>query len=371
MDAQAYVMDFAEQADIRINGSRPWDVTVYNQNLYKRILTQGTLGLGEAYMEGWWDCPAIDQMISRALGVELDKQVGKNLKTVIHKLMITFLNLQSQTRSQEVARRHYNIDHALFEAMLDPYMQYSCGYWKDAHTLEKAQLDKMELICQKLHLCSGMTVLDIGCGWGGLGRYMARRYGVRVTGITISTEQMRYAREWSQHMDVEIRNEDYRNLEGQWDRVVSVGMFEHVGCHNYTTFFDIARQCLKPDGLFLLHTIGGNGGIDSGSDPWLERYIFPNGVLPTALQITKTMKDMFIIEDWHNFGAYYDATLMAWYARLSKAWAEERIVCSETMRRMFTYYLLSCAGVARTRNMQLWQLVLSPAGVKGGYESVR
>ena len=378
--------EWCEAADIRIlvdgenfAAPRPWDVVVHDGRLFGRILSHGTLGLGEAYMDGWWDCDRMDEMLFRAIRSGMEQHISNNLSGWLHEAAFRLLNLQSRSRAFMVAKHHYDADPALFRAMLDPFMQYSCGYWEHADNLEDAQIAKMELICRKLELKPGMSVLDVGCGWGGLSRYMAEHYQVKVTGITVSEEQLIVDREKAGSLPVEYMLLDYRDLPGQstfctrsgagngtWDRVVSVGMFEHVGRKNYRVFLDMIRKCLRPDGLFLLHSIGSNGG-GCGADPWLTRYIFPNGVLPSPSSLAKALEGVFVLEDWHNFGADYDRTLMAWKDRFEKGREAGAFVCDERLRRMFNYYLSSCAAAFRARTIQLWQLMLSPKGVPGGY----
>lgn len=373
-----------KEKDGEENGTlRPWDIVVHDKRLFGRILSHGTLGLGEAYMDGWWDCEQMDVMFCKAIRAGIERRIEGNFSGWLHETAFRFLNLQTRSRAFMAAKHHYNADPALFRAMLDPYMQYSCGYWGQADNLEDAQLAKMEMICRKLKLEPGMSVLDIGCGWGGLARYMAEHYQVRVTGITVSDGQLAVARENAGELPVEYLLLDYRDLPGsakfgekdgsggrRWDRVVSVGMFEHVGRRNYDVFLKVARRCLKPDGLFLLHCIGSNGR-GCGADPWLTRYIFPNGVLPSTSVLTKALEGIFVMEDWHNFGADYSKTLLAWQARFHKGCEEGAFACEERLHRMFDYYLSSCAGAFRARCIQLWQLVLSPEGVPGGYDCRR
>ncbi|CZU44228.1 cyclopropane-fatty-acyl-phospholipid synthase [Enterobacter hormaechei] len=248
-------------------------------------------------------------------------------------------------------------------------MQYSCGYWKKATTLEEAQQDKLQLICDKLQLQPGMRVLDIGCGWGGLAWFMAKNYGVSVVGVTISAEQQKMAQERCLGLDVDIRLQDYRDLNEQFDRIVSVGMFEHVGPKNYKTYFEVADRNLKPDGIFLLHTIGSKR-TDNNVDPWINKYIFPNGCLPSVRHIANASEPHFIVEDWHNFGADYDTTLMAWHERFQAAWPEIADNYSERFKRMFSYYLNACAGAFRARDIQLWQVVFS-RGIEHGLRVAR
>ncbi len=366
MDAKTMVTSMLAVADIRIGGDRPWDIQVHNPDLYQRVLRQGTLGTGESYMEGWWDCDQLDVMFCRAIRAHLEAKIHNNLPVFAIMAAQTLFNLQSVARATMVAEQHYNMDNAMFARMLGPTMNYSCGYWKDASTLDEAQNNKMELICRKLDLKEGMSVLDISCGWGGLSLYMAEHYGAKVTAVTVSTEQFAYAREHDTEHKVNWLLEDYRSIKGRFDRIVSVGMFEHVGRKNYGVFMDTTHTLLDPSGLFLLHTIG-SSTRKTGTDPWINKYIFPNGMLPSPVCIGKAIMGRYVMEDWHNFGADYDKTLMAWHQRFEEGYAEGAFQCSERVRRMYRYYLLSCAGAFRARDIQLWQIVLSPQGVEGGY----
>ena len=359
-----------EPAGIRLNGSDPWDVQVHNNALFSRIARHGTLGLGEAYIDGWWDCEALDEMITRGFRAGLEDKVRNNLRFWLYLVGSRLVNRQSRGRAFQVGEQHYDIGNDVFESMLDPHMNYSCAFWDGAQTLEEAQIAKMQMICAKLRLEPKMQVLDIGCGWGGLACWMAQHHGVSVTGVTVSNEQAQLARERCAGLPVTIEIRDYRELEGQFDRIVSVGMFEHVGPRNYRTFFGKTRSLLKDQGLFLLHTIGaGRGGF--ATDRWIEKYIFPNGVLPPAPTLAEHAGAFFSIEDWHNFGADYDPTLMAWYQNFNDAWPTLKDHYGERFKRMFNYYLLVCAGSFRSRENHLWQLVLSVGGITGGYRAPR
>ena len=359
-----------EPAGIRLNGSDPWDVQVHNNALFSRLARHGTLGLGEAYIDGWWDCEALDEMITRGFRAGLEDKVRNNLRFWLYLVGSRLVNRQSRGRAFQVAEQHYDIGNDVFESMLDPHMNYSCAFWDGAQTLEEAQIAKMQMICAKLRLEPKMQVLDIGCGWGGLACWMAQHHGVSVTGVTVSNEQAQLARERCAGLPVTIEIRDYRELEGQFDRIVSVGMFEHVGPRNYRTFFGKTRSLLKDQGLFLLHTIGaGRGGF--ATDRWIEKYIFPNGVLPPAPTLAEHAGAFFSIEDWHNFGADYDPTLMAWYQNFNDAWPTLKDHYGERFKRMFDYYLLVCAGSFRSRENHLWQLVLSVGGITGGYRAPR
>lgn len=369
-EPESVARNLLAQADVQINGDRPWDISVANPALFARVMAQGSLGLGESYMQGWWDCQALDQFFFTIMRADLAQKVPKNMRTFMTYLKSKLLNLQSKERAFQVGQHHYDLGDDLFAAMLDKRMLYSCGYWKNAKNLDQAQEHKLELICKKLYLKPGMKVLDIGCGWGGLALYAAKNYGVSVVGVTVSKEQASYAQKIAQGYPVEIRLQDYRDVHETFDRIVSVGMFEHVGYKNYDTFMRIACNLLAADGLMLLHTIGGNLSQTCGDD-WLEKYIFPNGMLPSISQIGAAIENRFVMEDWHNFSADYDKTLMAWHANFQKHWPELQSTYGDEFYRMWNYYLLSCAGMFRARCLQLWQIVLSKKGVLGGYTSVR
>ncbi|BBV66050.1 cyclopropane fatty acyl phospholipid synthase [Kluyvera ascorbata] len=356
--------DLLSQADIKINGARPWDIQVHHADFFKRVFQQGSLGLGESYMEGWWDCERLDILFCKILKAKLDKQVPGNLKDILRVVSARLFNLQSRSRSWIVGKEHYDIGNDLFALMLDPHMQYSCGYWRHAQTLEEAQNAKLKMICEKLQLEPGMRLLDIGCGWGGLAAYAARNYGVSVDGVTISREQQKLAQQRCEGLDVNILLQDYRDLNTTYDRIVSVGMFEHVGPKNYETYFSVVDRCLKPNGLFLLHTIGSNQ-TGLSVDPWINKYIFPNGCLPSIRQIASVSESRLVMEDWHNFGSDYDKTLMAWHERFNQAWSGLSSNYTPRFRRMFNYYLCACAGAFRARDIELWQVLFS-RGTEGG-----
>ncbi|MBZ0180437.1 MAG: cyclopropane fatty acyl phospholipid synthase [Melioribacteraceae bacterium] len=363
--------DLLNLAGIKINGSNPWDIKVHNNRFYKRVITQAELGLGESYMDGWWDAEKIDELIFRIVRANLQNKVKRNLKIAFQLAGFYLLNMQARRRAFIIGERHYDLGNDLFKNMLDKRMNYSSAYWKNVETLDEAQENKLDLICKKLNLEPGMKVLDIGCGWGAFGKYAAEKYGVEVVGITVSKEQVALGKEMCKGLPVEFRLQDYRELNEKFDRIVSVGMIEHVGYKNYKEYFKVASRCLKDDGLFLLHTIGGIHSAKS-TDPWTHKYIFPNGMLPSIAQLGKAVEKMFIVEDLHNFGAYYDRTLMAWYKNFDNNWQKLKDKYGERFYRMWKYFLLSCAGAFRARNKnQLWQIVLSKNGVLGGYNSVR
>jgi cyclopropane-fatty-acyl-phospholipid synthase len=367
------------QADIKINGPHPWDPQVIDAEVYEKIYSRGSLGMGEAYIEGMWDCKDLPEFFNRILRARLDENPPGLAKffLLLHNLRSKIFNLQSSKRAFQIAEHHYDIGNDLYAAMLDSHWCYSCGFWKDAKDLESAQEAKLDLICRKLDLKPGMKVLEIGCGWGSLAAYMAKYYGVHVTGITVSKEQVEMAKQRCEGLAVDIQLLDYREVDkkvdGKFDRVVSVGMFEHVGHKNYKDFFTHSLNCLTPDGLFLLHTIGTENKKVT-IDPWIDRYIFPNGELPAIHTLSNAISDYFIIEDLHNFGPDYDRTLMAWWDNFKSAWPilkDNSNKYDQRFYRIWRYYLMSCAGFFRSKKGQLWQFVLSPKNSTRTYTSVR
>ncbi len=368
--ARAFCEELLKRADVAIGGSRPQDIIVHDERVFSRVVRQGTLGLGEAYMERWWDANALDEFFYKVLSAHLNRAISVNPVSFLAVLRAHLFNLQSKARAFIVGKAHYDLGNDLYSAMLDTRMAYTCGYWKDAKTLDEAQEAKLDLACRKIGSHAADRRLDRGRGWGSRAKYAAHRYAASGGGITVSKEQAALARERCEGLSVEIRVQDYRDTGERFNHVVSLGMFEHVGMKNYRTYFEVARRCLKDGGLFLLHTIGGNRSVRA-ADYWLGKYIFPGGMLPSVAQIGKAIEGLFVMEDWHNFGADYDATLMEWCKNVDLAWPRLREKYGDRFYRMWRYYLLSCAGVARARHMQLWQIVLSKGGVMGGYISIR
>lgn len=367
--AHRCIADLLAEVGIGLQGEQPWDMRLLEPGVPERLLAQGSLGLGESYMDGQWDCAHLDQLFHRLLlRPDLATRV-RPLGLLWHHLRSRWLNLQNEHRAWQVGRAHYDLGNDFYAAMLDRRMTYTCAFWQDATTLDAAQEHKLDLVCRKLGLEAGMRVLDIGCGWGSFMQFAAERYGVQCVGVTISAEQAAWGRERCAGLPIEFRLADYRTLDERFDRIVSLGMFEHVGQKNYAVYMDVAQRCLDDAGLFLLHTIGRNEQ-GHGTDPWIHRYIFPNGELPTIAQIGHASEQRFVVEDLHNFGADYDRTLMAWHANFEAAWPRFADALGERFHRMWRYYLLSSAGAFRARDIQLWQWVLSKPGRPGVYRRV-
>ncbi|HEX5034714.1 MAG TPA: cyclopropane fatty acyl phospholipid synthase, partial [bacterium] len=352
------VQQLFAKAGVRIGGRRSWDIQVSNEKFFDRALAEGNLGLGESYVDGWWECERLDELFYRLLRAKIEEEILP-WPFIFDVVKSRVLNWQSRSRSSSNARRHYDIGEDVYAKMLDRRRVYSCGYWKDAANLDQAQLAKLELSCRKLDLKPGMRLLDIGCGWGSFAQYAAEKHRVEVVGITVSKNQFHYAKRHIAGKQVEIRLQDYRDLPPEkFDRIVSIGMFEHVGYKNYGRFMTVAAEHLRDEGLFLLHTIGGNRST-TRIDPWVQRHIFPNAMLPSIAQIGVATEGRFMMEDWHNFGPDYDRTLMAWWENFEKGWSELSGRYSKRFHRLWRYYLLTCAAAFRARELQVWQILLS------------
>jgi cyclopropane-fatty-acyl-phospholipid synthase len=274
-------------------------------------------------------------------------------------------NRQTKARSRDVADHHYDLGNDIYEPMLSKHMQYSCGYWKNAATLEDAQENKLRLIARKLGLRPGHSVLELGCGFGGLARFMAAECGCRVVSYNISREQIAFGRQSCQGLPVRFEERDYRDAafeSEQFDRVVAVGLCEHIGYKNYPGFLKLVHDRLRPGGLFLLHTIGSNASY-TYTDPWINKYIFAGGMMPSIVQLGKAMEHQWVVEDWHNFGPDYDRTLLAWWQNFERAWPQLRSKYGDRFYRMWKFYIMSSAGAFRARKLQLWQIVLSKGDI--------
>lgn len=356
------VTELLSRANVTIDGRAPWDIRIRDPRAYRAMLS-GTLGFGESYMDGMWDCDALDQLAARLFAAKLD-QDPPTLPVLGRVLMARLANMQSPRRAFQVGEAHYDAGNDLFAKMLDENLVYTCGYWKNADDLGAAQIAKMDLVCRKLGLEPGMRVLDIGCGFGAFMKYASETYGVTCVGYSVSVEQTAIAKERCKDLPVTLVLDDYRAIPAAaqtFDRVVSIGMLEAVGYRNFRTFFEVIDKVLAPDGLALVHTIGHNVSTKRG-DPWSDKYIFPNGMLPSIAQLGAAMEGLFVMEDWHNFGPDYEKTLLAWHRNFRHAWPELSARYSERFKRMWDLYLLGFAGGFRARNWQLWQIALSKPG---------
>jgi cyclopropane-fatty-acyl-phospholipid synthase len=357
-------------AGITINGSESYDIQIANPKFFNRVLRDGSIGLGESYMEGWWDCQALDEFFFRLFSKQTEKEFLSHFLLRVHILKARLFNLQTKSKALSAIASHYDIGNDLFSKMLDPLMMYSCGYWHGVTTLKEAQEQKLKLICEKMHLQAGQTVLDIGCGWGGFAYYAAKNYHVKVVGITLSKEQQEIAIKRCSGLDVEIRFQDYRDVKEPFDRIVSIGMLEHVGYKNYKAFMEVVSRNLSDEGICLLHFIAGNE-TELAIDPWIHKYIFPNGVIPSMAQIGKSMEKQLVFEDLQNIGLHYDYTLMAWRQNFVQSWETLQENYSEIFYRMWNYYLSCSAASFRSRRLNLWQIIVRKPGSIGAYTAVR
>lgn len=359
-----------------VNDNQLYSIQVHDPKFYTKIFTQGSIGAGEAYMDGLWDCEQLEELFFRICRHNLYEQFYSPWQFFLKNLENTLINQQSRRKAETVAKRHYNLGNALYERMLGKSMAYTCGYWKEANNLDDAEFAKYDLVCKKLLLNSNDTVLELGCGWGGLAKYMAEKYGCKVVAIDIAKEPAIYAKTFCKDLPVEIYQCDYRDIETynpkekQFTKIVSVGVLEHIGFQNYPQLMQIMRRFLKEDGIALLHSIGGNASRKF-CDPWIDKYIFPHGMLPSLKQLGSAYENAFIVEDYHNFGIFYHKTLLAWHANLNHAWDELKHHYDERFHRMMNYYLLTCAGAFRARDMQLWQFVLTPKGMLQYYNRIQ
>ena len=365
-DVAARILD---AAGIPINGSEPWSFQVHNEKLWDRVISQRQLGFAESYMDGWWDCDQLDVALTKLLSINVLKLLKPSPALAFHVAKSNLLNNQTKRRAAQNAKHHYNIGNDLYSRMLDEEMVYSCAYWNNAQTLAEAQQAKFDLICRKLELKPGMRLLDIGSGWGGFLRFATKNYGVIATGISPAENQINLAREKSEGLGITFKQQDYRDLTGEFDRIVSIGMMEHVGPKNYKAFFAKCDELLTKDGRMLHHTIGSNVSKNT-TDPFFDRYIFPGGVLPSLAQIARATENTFIIEDVHNFGPYYDLTLLEWHKNISSRW-QEIPQYDQRFQRMWNYYLLASAAGFRAGNLQLFQVVFQRVGARPTYITAR
>ncbi len=355
-----------EGTGVRLDGDRPWDIRVNRERLYRRAL-RGSLGFGEAYIDGDWDCEALDELFRRLLSANTQKRPLIRAARAVKSLQSRLMNLQTRRRSRAVAEEHYDLDHRMYALFLGPWNQYTCCFFDGTDDLERAEVVKLEMLCDKLELRAGDRLLDIGCGWGGFAKYAASTRGCEVTGISLSDAQIHYATEYTRGLPVTIRRLDYRDLPDSglapFDKISIVGMIEHVGYKNYAGLLGIVHDMLKPDGLFLLHTIG-NNERSTVVDPWIEKYIFRNSMAPAMSQLADASEGRFVIEDWENYGHHYVPTLQAWYERFNANWDRIRTLITarpfdERFRRMWNYYLMSSKAAFDVEHLHLWQLVMT------------
>jgi cyclopropane-fatty-acyl-phospholipid synthase len=352
--------DLLGRAGVTVGGDAPWDIQIHDDRVYPRVLRDGTMAVGEAYVEGWWDSPALDQMLERIIRARVDLELRDSWVLLAHAVRARIFNRQA-VRAFEVGERHYDVGNDLYDAMLGRRMMYTCAYFKDTDNLDAAQEAKLDLVCRKIGLRRGMRVLDLGCGWGGFAAFAAENYGASIVGYTVSREQVAWIKERYAALPIDVRHDDYRKATGQFDAVVSIGLMEHVGPKNHRAYMEQAARCLLPGGIAFIHTIGGSRARTQ-IDPWFEKYIFPNAVIPALGQLATSMEEILVPEDIQNIGPHYDRTLMAWWANFDAAWPRLRDKYGERFYRMWKYYLLASAAEFRARHHNLYQIVATPVG---------
>jgi cyclopropane-fatty-acyl-phospholipid synthase len=358
--AAELMRDLLGRAGVTVGGAAPWDIQIHDDRVYPRVLRDGTMGVGEAYVEGWWDSPALDQMLERIIRARVDLELRDSWVLLAHAVRARIFNRQA-VRAFEVGERHYDVGNDLYEAMLGRRMMYTCAYFKGTDDLDAAQEAKLDLVCRKIGLRRGMRVLDLGCGWGGFAAFAAENYGASVVGYTVSREQVSFIKERYAGLPIDVRHDDYRKAAGQFDAVVSIGLMEHVGPKNHRAYMEQAARCLAPGGIAFIHTIGGSRARTQ-IDPWFEKYIFPNAVIPTLGQLATAMEEILVPEDVQNIGPHYDRTLMAWWANFDAAWPRLRDKYGDRFYRMWKYYLLASAAEFRARHHNLYQIVATAVG---------
>lgn len=357
MKAEQFTKKVMSRAGISLNGNLPWDIQVHDDRFFDCVYQSASEGLGNSYVQGYWDSDDPSETLGRFIAVGARRSVKG---AVAHNMLIT---REEQIRSLEVVDSHYEAKNGLYTNMLDPYMQYSCALWHDeTQSLAEAQINKMLLIGQKLDLQPGDHVLDIGCGWGGLPKFLAENFGCRVTGINLAQHHIDFAQQNMSHKNVKVIKLDYRDIQDKYDKIYCIGVSEHFGLHNYKQFMHIVHNHMKPNGIFLLHTIGENVTRPQ-ADPWITKNIFPNGYIPSLSLVSQCAEGIFVTEDVHNFNTSYDKTLLAWDKNFQEQWNSIRSLHPELdsreFYRMWRYYLNFCAGGFRKRCTQLYQFVFT------------
>lgn len=344
---------------ITINQKSSLNISVANSDFYRKVINKGELGLAESFMDGDW---TTDNLYGVLLELQKNRdKISKHIKSNMFQILlfkIYYCIFRTNTRDtvKNNVSHHYDIGNDLYRKQLGRTMQYTCAYYhKSKMTLNQAQDAKMKLIAKKLDLQPGMSVLDIGCGFGALAYYLVKRYSVKVLGVTLSEEQIKYANKYYKHPNLTIKYKDYRDVTGKFDRVYSIGMFEQVGKDNYSVYFDKCYELLKTNGIMLLHTISKNYRENPRYN-FITQYIFPEGELPHISDLSgKFLDNKWHLEDLHNFGQSYNKTLLDWHKNLDNF--KELPNYSPRFQRMWKYYLLGCSAAFKVRMISLWQIV--------------
>ena len=334
------------------------------------ILLDPELKFGETYMDGTFvvEQGSIADVLAIALGQNTDVPHWARLQGVLRYLYRRFEQFNPRTRSRRNVAHHYDLDGRLYSLFLDADRQYSCAYFEHpGQSLDDAQLAKKRHLAAKLHLApkpgTDLRILDIGCGWGGLGLYLAETAGADVTGVTLSQEQHGIANARAAEKGLSKRARfnlmDYRDIKDRFDRIVSVGMFEHVGVNHYDTYFRKSAQLLKDDGVMVLHSIGRSEG-PSRTNPWISKYIFPGGYIPSLSEVLpKIEKSGLLVTDVEILRLHYAETLKAWRERFLAHRSEVERIYDQSFVRMWEFYLASSEMAFREQNLMVFQIQLT------------
>jgi cyclopropane-fatty-acyl-phospholipid synthase len=370
------VLKLFRLTDIRLGT----DITVHDDSFYNDLLKYKTLGFGESFMSAKIETPNLESLCIKLQRLNV-LSIMDYLKIlsfwnylylifyvfwkIYNFILFNITNFNTILRSKKVAKVHYNLPDVLYTHMLDPTMLYSCGYFKDTNNLETAQTQKADLIITKLHISDGDEILEIGCGWGFIAARIANaNRNVNVTAITISSEQIKYCNQKYKLPNLRFILIDYRQIpENSFNKIYSVGMFEHVGAKNYKDFFNITYKLLKDDGIMLLHTIC-KSKYNPISDPWFEKYIFPGGYLPSVAEISRNIElTNYSFADLQEFGYYYATTLQCWLDNFENTYSQFSHLFDDKFKRMWKLYLIFSKVGFNSGHIKLHQFVFTKSAV--------
>lgn len=367
--SEGLVRSILESAGIQANGTETWDPRINDQRFWNRVAMDGMLGLGDSYVDRWWDSDDIPEFFNRAIRGRLLVWTSRSHHAILKRIRDWAFNPQNPRRAVANVKAHYTERDELVLGMLGPWNAYSCAFFEDpehpAEGLAVAEARKLELICRKLSLNSSDRFLDIGCGWGSLLGYAQKHYGVKGDGITPAPNQAAFV---SRTYGLTVYERDYRRIDTHYDRIASVGMYEHVGPKNARTYMETVNRSLNKNGLFLLHFFGRPSADIPLLDTWTDRYIFPGAYLPTSAETHAAAEGLLEIVHQDEWGRHYDPTLCAWERNFEEYAVREGLKeRNQALYRMWRYYLLSAAGAFRSGDIALWQMVFKKRGSRRVY----
>ena len=363
IDSRGVTYQFGDQT------GKPIQIRFTSAKWEREVALDPALKLGEAYMNDGFefikgDIYSLLETIFESTGPIAENQLWMKAFSFIRTATKRFAQMNTLRRSAKNVEHHYDLSGKLYEMFLDPDRQYSCGYFENPNvSLGEAQLAKKRHLAAKLQVKENEKLLDIGCGWGGLGLYFARVLGANVTGVTLSHEQHGIANQRAKDMGLQDKAKfsllDYRKLDDAFDKIVSVGMFEHVGIGHYKEYFDHVKRLLKPDGRFVLHSIG-RSGEPGATNPWIAKYIFPGGYIPALSEVIPVIeKSGLIITDIEILRLHYAETLKAWREAFLAHWDEAKALYDERFCRMWEFYLAASESAFRWQGMMVFQIQLA------------